>query len=104
VIRVAVDSEVGVWEALGQELAIFGVHHGVVVVDGHEGGLDDACEAVEHRGVGDAPGGDRRQLGVAGRQVGGCVPLDLSALRPFETCAEARSSHCSSSTRQISGR
>ena len=53
VVRVAVDSERGVWEVLGEQAAVLRVQHLVVVTVGHKRGLRGAGQAVELRGVGD---------------------------------------------------
>ena len=77
-------SQVGVGEQVGEKLAVLYRHHGVVVADGHEGGLDDPGQAVELGGVGDPPGGERSQLGVSGGQVGWFVAVGLSELGPAQ--------------------
>jgi hypothetical protein len=51
VVRVRVDQELRVREVLGEEVAVLGVHHGVVVAVGDEGRLGDACQPVELGGV-----------------------------------------------------
>ena len=68
-VRAGVDSEFGAWKVLREQAAVLRVHDLVVVAAGDERGLGDAGQAVELRGVGDAEGCERRELGVASCEV-----------------------------------
>ena len=69
VVRVRIDAQVCVGESIGEQLAVFGAHHRVVVADRHEGRLRDPSQTVELGGVGDPPGRDGGELGVAGGEI-----------------------------------
>ena len=60
------------------------MHHPIVVAIGHERGLRDGGQAVKPRGLGDAPGCNRGELGVAGCEVGRGVAVLFPLVGPPE--------------------
>ena len=90
VVRVGIDPQVRFGQPVGEEPAVLGVHHRVVVADGDEGGLRDAGEPVELRRLGNSPGSDRGELGVSAGEVGRCVAIVLACVRASEVLTSLR--------------
>jgi hypothetical protein len=81
---VGVDTKVGIWQVLGEEVAVLGKHRCAVVAIGDEGRLGDARQAVELGGVRDSPGCDSGELSVPGGPGRPARRAGLPTLKPAE--------------------